>query len=99
MVTGAAVVGSLIGGRLTSMVDPDALRKVFGWFVLLMSSVILAQELHPAVGIAAAVLTLIAPVAPRCVRPFCALPVAAIEASCRRRVTAACVPQVRYPYG
>ena len=60
MVTGAAVVGSLIGGRLTSKVDPDALRKGFGWFVLLMSSVILAQELHPAVGIAAAVLTLIA---------------------------------------
>ncbi|MEV4634804.1 sulfite exporter TauE/SafE family protein [Rhodococcus coprophilus] len=60
MVTGAAVVGSLIGGRLTSMVDPDVLRKGFGWFVLLMSSVILAQELHPVVGIAAAVLTLIA---------------------------------------
>lgn len=60
MVTGAAVVGSLIGGRLTSKVDPEALRKGFGWFVLLMSSVILAQELHPAVGIAAAVLTLAA---------------------------------------
>ncbi len=58
MVTAAAVVGSLIGGRLTSKVDPDALRKGFGWFVLLMSSVILAQELHPAVGIATAVLTL-----------------------------------------
>lgn len=57
MVTGAAVLGSLIGGRLTSMVDPDALRKGFGWFVLLMSSVILAQEIHPAVGVAVAVLT------------------------------------------
>ncbi|NGP09729.1 sulfite exporter TauE/SafE family protein [Rhodococcus sp. 14C212] len=60
MVTGAAVVGSLIGGRLTGMVDPEALRKGFGWFVLIMSSVILAQEIHPLVGIAAAVLTLIA---------------------------------------
>lgn len=57
MVTAAAVLGSLIGGRLTSMVDPDALRKGFGWFVLLMSSVILAQEIHPAVGVAVAVLT------------------------------------------
>lgn len=60
MVTGAAVVGSLIGGRLTAVVDPDALRKGFGWFVLAMSSVILAQELHPAVGVAAAALTLAA---------------------------------------
>lgn len=60
MVTGAAVVGSLIGGRLTPLVDPDTLRKSFGWFVLIMSSVILAQEIHPGVGIAAAALTMIA---------------------------------------
>ncbi len=53
-VTAAAVVGALIGARLTAMVNPDALRKAFGWFVLAMSSVILAQEIHPAVGIAAA---------------------------------------------
>ena len=46
MVTAAAVVGGLIGARLTSMVDPDALRTAFGWFVLLMSPVILAQEIH-----------------------------------------------------
>jgi len=60
MVTIAAVVGSLLGGRLTARIDPDTLRKGFGWFVLLMSSVILAQELHPAVGIAGAVLTMTA---------------------------------------
>jgi uncharacterized membrane protein YfcA len=60
MVTGAAVVGSLIGGRLTSLVDPDTLRKCFGWFVLIMSSVILAQEIHPGVGIATAALTVVA---------------------------------------
>ncbi|MFD6859735.1 sulfite exporter TauE/SafE family protein [Rhodococcus sp. NPDC060090] len=60
MVTGAAVVGSLIGGRLTSVVDPDTLRRGFGWFVLVMSSVILAQEIHPAVGITVSVLTLTA---------------------------------------
>ncbi|MFD6893295.1 sulfite exporter TauE/SafE family protein [Rhodococcus sp. NPDC060086] len=60
MVTAAAVVGSLIGGRLTSSVDPDTLRQGFGWFVLLMSSVILAQELHPVAGVALAALTLTA---------------------------------------
>ena len=59
-VTAAAVLGALIGARLTALVDPDALRKTFGWFVLLMSSVILAQEVHLAVGIAAAALTAIA---------------------------------------
>ena len=58
-VTAAAVVGALVGARLTAMVDPDALRKAFGWFVLAMSSVILAQEIHPSVGIAAAALTAI----------------------------------------
>ena len=59
-VTAAAVVGALIGARLTALVDPDALRKAFGWFVLVMSSVILAQEIHPAVGLGAAALTVIA---------------------------------------
>lgn len=59
-VTAAAVVGALVGARLTAMVNPDALRKAFGWFVLAMSSVILAQEIHPSVGIAAAALTAIA---------------------------------------
>ena len=42
------------------MVNPDALRKVFGWFVLAMSSVILGQEIHASVGIAAAGLTALA---------------------------------------
>ena len=60
MVTAAAVVGALLGARLTAMVNPDALRKSFGWFVLAMSSVILAQEIHPSVGIAAAALTAVA---------------------------------------
>lgn len=59
-VTAAAVVGALLGARLTAKVNPDALRKSFGWFVLAMSSVILAQEIHPGVGIAAAALTAIA---------------------------------------
>ena len=60
MVTAAAVVGALIGARLTAMANPDALRKAFGWFVLAMSSVILAQEIHLSVGLAAAALSAVA---------------------------------------
>jgi uncharacterized membrane protein YfcA len=60
VVTAAAVVGAVIGGRLTALADPNALRKLFGWFVLLMASVILAQETTPTVGVAAAGLTAIA---------------------------------------
>uniref|UniRef100_A1UQ20 Probable membrane transporter protein n=1 Tax=Mycobacterium sp. (strain KMS) TaxID=189918 RepID=A1UQ20_MYCSK len=58
-VTTAAAVGALVGGRLTGAVDPDALRRLFGWFVLLMASVILAQETTPAVGAASAAVTVI----------------------------------------
>ncbi|MBS1694611.1 MAG: sulfite exporter TauE/SafE family protein [Actinobacteria bacterium] len=60
MVTAAAVAGGLIGARLTSLVDPDSLRKAFGWFVLAMSSVIFAQEWHPAAGIVGGLLTAVA---------------------------------------
>lgn len=59
MVTAAAVIGGLVGGRLTAIVDPNTLRQLFGWFVLLMASVILAEELHPAVGATVAAMTLI----------------------------------------
>ena len=59
-VTTAALVGGLIGARMTARVNPDVLRKAFGWFVLAMSSVILGQELHAAVGIAAAAVTVLA---------------------------------------
>lgn len=58
--TAAAVVGALIGARFAGRVDPDALRKAFGWLVLGMASVILGEEIHPAVGITVAALTVIA---------------------------------------
>lgn len=61
-VTAAAVAGALLGSRLTAKVDPEVLRKAFGWFVLAMSSVILAQEIHPSVGLVAAALTAVAAV-------------------------------------
>ena len=60
MVTAAAVGGALLGTRLTSRVNPDGLRAAFGWFVLLMASLILAEEVHPAVGLTAAGLTVLA---------------------------------------
>jgi uncharacterized protein len=60
MVTSAAVAGAVVGGRLLSIMDPNTLRKAFGWMVLLMASVMLAQEVDPAVGAAAAALTLVA---------------------------------------
>lgn len=44
-VTGAALVGALIGARLTSVVPEQALRKGFGVFVLVMGVFILYQEL------------------------------------------------------
>ena len=54
------MLGVLIGGRLVASVDATTLRKLFGWFVLLMASVILAKETSPAIGATAAGLTLIA---------------------------------------
>jgi uncharacterized membrane protein YfcA len=62
MVTAAAVVGALVGARLTALVNPDSLRKSFGWFVLVMSSVILFEEVHPALGIAMVAVTILAAV-------------------------------------
>lgn len=56
----AAAVGALVGARLTAMVKPDLLRKAFGWFVLAMSTVVVSQEIHLGVGIAAATLTAVA---------------------------------------
>ena len=44
-VTAAAVAGALLGGRLAGRIAPDHLRTVFGWFVLVMGTVIVAQEL------------------------------------------------------
>lgn len=57
MVTAAAVAGALAGGRLVRSVDPAALRGAFGWMVLFMASVVLAEEIHPVVGVTAAGVT------------------------------------------
>lgn len=60
IVTVAAVLGSLIGGRMTTLIKPETLRKGFGWFVLTMSAVIVSQELHWIAGAAVAAMVLIA---------------------------------------
>ena len=44
-VTAAAVVGSLLGGRLTDRIHPETLRKGFGWFVIVMAVFVLTQQL------------------------------------------------------
>ncbi|WP_030753241.1 sulfite exporter TauE/SafE family protein [Streptomyces griseus] len=48
-VTVAAVVGSLIGARLAGRIPQEALRKTFGWFVVVMGVFVLAQQLDSAV--------------------------------------------------
>lgn len=60
MVTAAAVVGSIIGGLLTSRVDPAVLRKAFGWFVLAMAAFVLAEEANVWLGVAVAIVATIA---------------------------------------
>ncbi|HHU67897.1 sulfite exporter TauE/SafE family protein [Corynebacterium sp.] len=44
-VTGMALIGALIGARLTKVVPEQALRKGFGIFVLVMGVFVLSQEL------------------------------------------------------
>jgi uncharacterized membrane protein YfcA len=60
MVIAAAVVGSVIGGLLTSKIDPAALRKAFGWFVLAMAALVLAEEANIWIGLAVAIVAAIA---------------------------------------
>lgn len=44
-VTVAAVLGSLAGGRLAGRIPEEALRKAFGWFVVVMGTFVLVQQL------------------------------------------------------
>jgi uncharacterized membrane protein YfcA len=43
-VTVAAVLGSIVGGRLAGRIPEEALRKGFGWFVLVMGGFVLTQQ-------------------------------------------------------
>ncbi|MFJ8849303.1 sulfite exporter TauE/SafE family protein [Streptomyces sp. NPDC102437] len=76
-VTAAAVIGSLAGGRLAGRIPQDALRKAFGWFVVVMGVFVLAQQLGTAVwthpvtwaGLAVALTAAVAARVPRAERP------------------------------
>jgi uncharacterized protein len=59
LVTAAAVVGGLVGGWFTAKVEPDTLRRGFGWFVLAIAPLMLAREAGPVVGAAAAAMCLL----------------------------------------
>ncbi|MFE6910068.1 sulfite exporter TauE/SafE family protein [Streptomyces erythrochromogenes] len=48
MVTAAAVAGSLIGGRFAGRIPPGALRKAFGWFVVVMGILVLGRQIPAA---------------------------------------------------
>jgi len=43
-VTAAAIVGSVVGGRLVGRIPEAALAKTFGWFVLVMGAFVLVQQ-------------------------------------------------------
>ena len=47
-VTALAVIGALIGSRLVEKIQPEKLRKTFGWFVLVMAVLILGQQIAQA---------------------------------------------------
>ena len=47
-VTAAAICGSLIGERLTSRIPEARLRALFGWFVLVMGTFMLLEQVAPA---------------------------------------------------
>lgn len=44
-VTGAAVAGSLIGGRLVDRIPPETLRRAFGLFIVVIAVFVIAKEL------------------------------------------------------
>ena len=44
-VTALAIVGIFVGNRLSTRIAANALKKGFGWFVLVMGIYIIAKEL------------------------------------------------------
>lgn len=61
MVTAAAVAGALVGVRFAGRINPEVLRRAFGWFVLVMASVVLGQQLNPIVGYVGVALACLVP--------------------------------------
>lgn len=60
-ITAAAIIGSLVGARLTARVPEQKLRRGFGYFVLAMGIFVLSQELpNPAGLVLASAATVVA---------------------------------------
>lgn len=89
MVTAAAVVGALVGGRLIRRVDANALRRAFGWMVLLMASLVVAQEVDHALGAAAAGMTITAAAATLACSRYALCPLRRLTAHSSAHATAA----------
>ena len=45
-VTATAVCGGLLGARVVDRIRPDRLRRWFGWLIVAMATLVLAQQLH-----------------------------------------------------
>ncbi|WP_163376924.1 sulfite exporter TauE/SafE family protein [Dietzia sp. Alg238-R159] len=70
-VTAAAIAGSFVGIRLTSVVPEKALRRGFGFFVLIMGAFVLSQELpFPAAPIILGIVVVLAAAAAICAFGF-----------------------------
>lgn len=70
-VTAAAIAGSFVGIRLTSVVPEKTLRKGFGFFVLIMGAFVLSQELPlPAAPIIGGIVVVLAAAAAICAFGF-----------------------------
>jgi uncharacterized membrane protein YfcA len=73
-ITGAAVVGTILGGLLIARIPADSLRRAFGWFVLAMGAFVLVQQVPAdwrvpsivAVGVLAAAIVACLAFVPRC---------------------------------
>lgn len=51
LVSGMAVIGSLVGSRLASKVPQETLRRGFAWFVVVMGVYILGRQLPEVLGV------------------------------------------------
>jgi len=47
IVSGCAILGSLVGGRLAARVPQQTLRQVFAWFVVVMGVFMMSRQLAP----------------------------------------------------
>lgn len=80
-VTAAAVIGSLIGSRLTGRIPEATLRKAFGVFVLVMGVFVLVQEVFGSIGWAAGSAGLVAAAAGICWSTVASCPLRAAPAA------------------